>query len=214
MLIWWLFKPDNKDNIRGNTVLYKADARLQCISSFLIKTVSYNTQLIGFGEAALTQHTKQVRQRFNQISKDAFSQAGSLLITVETQSTSVTRGSSRQRPDDFIYTPLLSCFFLHQQHLLAVLSAGKTKQPRDIPAISIQREEGVGGLPVMTWPFPLSLPLSAFVRRFSGHFMVFLVNNIDHTVLCSQGSRAQNRLIYFCEVSNSSLMLLYWWCYL
>lgn len=38
MLIWWLFKPANKDNIRGNTVLYKADARLQCISSFLIKT--------------------------------------------------------------------------------------------------------------------------------------------------------------------------------
>lgn len=163
-------------------------------------------------ETARTQHTKQARLRFNPISKDAFSQAGSLLITVETQSTSVTWGSSRLSPDDLIYTQSPLLFFLHQQHLLTVLSAGKTEQPRDIPAISIQREEGVGGLPVMTLPFPLSLPLSAFVRRLYGGFMLFLVNNIDHTVVGSQGSRAQNRFICFCEVSNSSLMLLYQWC--
>lgn len=59
---------------------------------------------------------------------------------------------------------------------------------------------------------PLSLPVSAFVRRLYGGFMLFLVNNIDHTVVGSQGSRAQNRFICFCEVSNSSLMLLYQWC--
>lgn len=78
-------------------------------------------------ETARTQHTKQARLRFNPISKDSFSQAGSLLITVETQSTSVTWGSSRLTPDDLIYTQSPLLFFLHQQHLLTVLSAGKDK---------------------------------------------------------------------------------------